>query len=336
MHNKTMRNVQAVKLPHRKQFCPTTSTQDGRMSKFTTKFSPWFTGLVSQHGQPALLPSLPSIPQRAARKQKQRHLENRRRLPRKMITYIWRKKYTYQTLSTLYGINSCTTRKLIGLMALHPRAPTEDMYWPAPLDMITNVLDELRIGFRLRLIVLSRIFLLIMLGTYRGLRHRQGLPTRGQRTHSNAGSTKLLRAQRKQLPFRPRKSKRHRNSMLHTKTKRSKHKTYKLQSTKYNAYKPQSTKYKNKRPQKLLKNVKKKASSAKKPQKKSSKIKAMYSPFQRIQMESTKRSEPIFNRLTSFQAFASSVPFSVLSSWPSSSDWRATLGPNPTVSCRRC
>lgn len=68
-------------------------------------------------------------------------------------------------------------------------------------DILNNVFTTLRIAFRLRLIIFSRMCLHIFTGSYRGIRHIQGLPCRGQRTHANGKTPRRLKSQGHNFPF---------------------------------------------------------------------------------------------------------------------------------------
>jgi len=112
------------------------------------------------------------------------------------------KKYAKQSLLTLYGINHSTANKIIGIFRLHPRALDTYLRRKRLASLINDTLTSLRINFRLRLIIFSRICLLIATSTYRGLRMLQGLPTRGQRTHANGKTLKKLKISGKFFPFK--------------------------------------------------------------------------------------------------------------------------------------
>jgi len=112
------------------------------------------------------------------------------------------KKYAKQSLLTLYGINHSTANKIIGIFRLHPRALDTYLRRKRLASLVNDTLTSLRINFRLRLIIFSRICLLIATSTYRGLRMVQGLPTRGQRTHANGKTLKKLKISGKFFPFK--------------------------------------------------------------------------------------------------------------------------------------
>ena len=112
------------------------------------------------------------------------------------------KQYAKQFFTQTYGINKITAQKIIGKLGLHPRASSNALGTRRLKDVITDTLGALRIGFRLRLIIFSRLCRIISTGSYRGLRISQGLPTRGQRTHANGKTLKSIKQNGNFFPFR--------------------------------------------------------------------------------------------------------------------------------------
>jgi len=113
-----------------------------------------------------------------------------------------RKKSSYQVLKSLYGLNTCTVNKIVGLLGLHPQSKNKYFFSTRQRNKTAEILASLRIGFRLRLIIFSRILLQCHLKTYRGIRHIDSLPCRGQRTHANAKTPARLKLQGKHIPFK--------------------------------------------------------------------------------------------------------------------------------------
>src|ERR1700721_1373118 len=112
------------------------------------------------------------------------------------------KKYAKQSICALYGINQITATKIIGILRAHPNAKESVLMEKKIKDLIQDTLLPLRIEFRLRLIVFSRLVLILAINSYRGARIMQGLPTKGQRTHANGKSLKNLRQSGKFFPFK--------------------------------------------------------------------------------------------------------------------------------------
>lgn len=111
------------------------------------------------------------------------------------------KKFARHMFLSLYGINTCTANKIIGLLRLHPQAGGSNLFRKRYSSLYPLILDSLRIEFRLRLIVFSRICLQLFCGTYRGIRRYQGLPSRGQRTHANGKTPRRLKSVGSNFPF---------------------------------------------------------------------------------------------------------------------------------------
>jgi len=116
------------------------------------------------------------------------------------------KKYARQVFLALYGINICTANKILGLLKLHPRALGYYLFTKKYYTHVQVLLSSLRIQFRLRLIVFSRLCLQLFLGTYRGVRLLQGLPSHGQRTHGNAKTSRRLKSMGLNFPFNIKRS----------------------------------------------------------------------------------------------------------------------------------
>ena len=101
-----------------------------------------------------------------------------------------RNKRMEVALTYIYGIGRTTAAKILEKSKVSPDKRTDDLD-ENDLRAIRDVLDA---GFRvegdLRKDVSFNIKRLMDLGCYRGLRHRKGLPVRGQRTHTNARTRK--------------------------------------------------------------------------------------------------------------------------------------------------
>jgi len=107
-----------------------------------------------------------------------------------MIHKFKKRKFARDALKSRYGVNTCTALKIIGILRLHPQALEKHLSSPRYRDQVRTILASLRIEYKLRLIVFSRILLQAFLKTHRGIRHIQGLPSRGQRTHANGKTSK--------------------------------------------------------------------------------------------------------------------------------------------------
>ena len=93
-------------------------------------------------------------------------------------------------LTYIYGIGRTTSNRILNESGVSPDTRVRDM----TEDEITRLRDyierNLRVEGDLRRVVQSNIQRLIEIGSYRGMRHRRGLPVRGQRTRTNARTRK--------------------------------------------------------------------------------------------------------------------------------------------------
>ncbi len=93
-------------------------------------------------------------------------------------------------LTYIYGVGRFSARKLLGELTI-PWERRVNQLTDADLLQIREKIDrDLKVEGDLRREVAMSIKRLMDLGCYRGLRHRKGLPVRGQRTHTNARTRK--------------------------------------------------------------------------------------------------------------------------------------------------
>jgi len=89
-------------------------------------------------------------------------------------------------LTYLYGIGPMLSKKILEQTAVNPDTRVRDLT-DDEINRIREVIDKgYRVEGDLRKEVNLNIKRLIEIGSYRGLRHRRGLPVRGQRTKTNA------------------------------------------------------------------------------------------------------------------------------------------------------
>ena len=94
------------------------------------------------------------------------------------------------SLSYIYGIGRTRARQICAKLAIPPEKRVNDLT-EAEIMRIRETIDgEHIVEGDLRREVAMNIKRLMDLGCYRGLRHRRGLPVRGQRTHTNARTRK--------------------------------------------------------------------------------------------------------------------------------------------------
>ena len=98
-------------------------------------------------------------------------------------------------LTYIYGIGNTTAKKIIAETGVNPDIRVKDIS-EDDLQKIREDIDKnLTVEGDLHREVSQNIKRLMEIGCYRGLRHRKGLPVRGQRTHTNARTRKGPRKQ---------------------------------------------------------------------------------------------------------------------------------------------
>ena len=102
---------------------------------------------------------------------------------------IPRDKAVLIALTHIYGIGRVTSRKILDEANVAPRTTVRDLT-DVELGRIRDQIGLQQVEGDLRRSVQTNIARLREIGSYRGLRHRIGLPTRGQRTRTNARSRK--------------------------------------------------------------------------------------------------------------------------------------------------
>ncbi|MEW6443678.1 MAG: 30S ribosomal protein S13 [bacterium] len=94
------------------------------------------------------------------------------------------------SLIYIYGIGRASAQTILTEAGIDPGKNTDDLE-DVEISRIRDIIDsKYKIEGDLRREVAMNIKRLIDLGTYRGMRHKKGLPTRGQRTHTNARTRK--------------------------------------------------------------------------------------------------------------------------------------------------
>jgi small subunit ribosomal protein S13 len=101
-----------------------------------------------------------------------------------------RRKHLAYALPYVYGIGHTLAREICEKAKIAPDKKVEDLT-DAEVKTIREIIDaDYKVEGDLRREVQMSIKRLMDLGCYRGLRHRRGLPVRGQRTHTNARTRK--------------------------------------------------------------------------------------------------------------------------------------------------
>ena len=93
-------------------------------------------------------------------------------------------------LTYIYGIGLTTSKKILAETGVDPSVRVKDL----TEDDLTKLRDYIQANIKvegdLHREVSQNVKRLMEIGCYRGLRHRRGLPVRGQRTHTNARTRK--------------------------------------------------------------------------------------------------------------------------------------------------
>ena len=93
-------------------------------------------------------------------------------------------------LTYIYGIGRATARKILTDAGVNPEQRVRDLNDADTNRLRQTIEKDLRVEGALRTEVAMNIKRLMDIGSYRGNRHRRGLPVRGQRTHTNARTKK--------------------------------------------------------------------------------------------------------------------------------------------------
>jgi len=93
-------------------------------------------------------------------------------------------------LTYIYGIGRTRSRAILAHAGVEETVKVKDLTEDEARKIRQVVQDEGRVEGDLRKEIGQNIRRLIEIGSYRGIRHRRGLPARGQRTHTNARTRK--------------------------------------------------------------------------------------------------------------------------------------------------
>jgi small subunit ribosomal protein S13 len=98
-------------------------------------------------------------------------------------------KHAEIALTAIYGVGRKTANDICGQVGINPSVKIKDLT-EDQLESIRGVISKMTVEGDLRREVSMNIKRLMDLGCYRGIRHRRGLPLRGQRTRTNARTRK--------------------------------------------------------------------------------------------------------------------------------------------------
>jgi small subunit ribosomal protein S13 len=98
-------------------------------------------------------------------------------------------KHAVIALTAIYGIGRQTASEICVKVGITPSIKIKELT-EVQLEAIRSVVSKMTVEGDLRREVSMNIKRLMDLGCYRGIRHRRGLPLRGQRTRTNARTRK--------------------------------------------------------------------------------------------------------------------------------------------------
>lgn len=105
-------------------------------------------------------------------------------------------------LTYIYGIGETTSKKILDQLGINPAKRIKDLDDQEVGRLNALITNHVKVEGDLRREVTQSIKRLMDIGCYRGLRHRRGLPVRGQRTRTNArirkGPRKTVGAKKKE------------------------------------------------------------------------------------------------------------------------------------------
>ena len=103
---------------------------------------------------------------------------------------IPRDKQAQVSLTYIYGIGLTTSQQMLAELGIEPTARVRDLTDSEVAQIRAYIEEHLKVEGDLRRQVSQDIKRKMEIGSYQGLRHRRGLPVRGQRTHTNARTRK--------------------------------------------------------------------------------------------------------------------------------------------------
>ena len=99
-------------------------------------------------------------------------------------------KQVWVGLTYIHGIGRTLSHELLEKTKVDPTTLVKDLTEDEARRIRQELQDNYRVEGDLRKEVAQNIRRLMEIGSYRGVRHRRGLPVRGQRTHTNARTRK--------------------------------------------------------------------------------------------------------------------------------------------------
>ncbi len=111
-------------------------------------------------------------------------------MPRIVGVEVPKEKRIEVSLRYLYGVGRTASRKILASTQVDPNKRAKDLTDEEVARLSQHIQATYKVEGDLRREVAGNIKRMIDIGAYRGLRHKKGLPVRGQRTRTNARSRK--------------------------------------------------------------------------------------------------------------------------------------------------
>jgi small subunit ribosomal protein S13 len=111
-------------------------------------------------------------------------------VPRIIGVDIPKEKRVELALTYVYGIGRSLSNKILKVANISPDKRAKDLTEEEVAKLSSIIQKDYKVEGDLRRDISANIKRLIDIGTYRGFRHRRGLPVRGQRTKTNARTRK--------------------------------------------------------------------------------------------------------------------------------------------------
>ena len=100
-----------------------------------------------------------------------------------------REKRVVIGLTYIYGIGKATSEKIVAEAGINPDTRVHDLT-EEEVQKLRDIIGKMKVEGDLRREISLNIKRLSEIGCFRGVRHRRGLPVRGQRTKTNARTRK--------------------------------------------------------------------------------------------------------------------------------------------------
>lgn len=111
-------------------------------------------------------------------------------MPRILGVDIPKEKKVAFALAYLYGVGLSLSKKVLNVVGVDPNKRAKELTDEEVAKIASYIQKEFKVEGDLRRDISSNIKRLIDVASYRGMRHKRGLPVRGQRTRTNARTRK--------------------------------------------------------------------------------------------------------------------------------------------------